>query len=86
MEPKAKDHVQDMADVLYELGDFEVVKDLGEEIEDLEKSAGESPVIKFVNFILSNAQHERASYVHIEPKEKYTKVRYRIDGVLFDWR
>jgi len=67
-----------------EMDDIELVQDSGDDIEDLEKSAGESPVIKFVNYILSNALHEGASDIHIEPKEKQTKIRYRIDGVLFD--
>lgn len=67
-----------------DMDDVELVQDNEEEVEDLEKSAGESPVIKFVNYLLSNALHEGASDIHIEPKEKYTKIRYRIDGVLFD--
>jgi len=67
-----------------DMDDVELVQDNQEEVEDLEKSAGESPVIKFVNYLLSNALHENASDIHIEPKEKYTKIRYRIDGVLFD--
>ena len=46
--------------------------------------AGQSPVIKFVNYLISNAVHEGASDIHIEPKEKQTKIRYRIDGVLFE--
>ncbi|RKY11816.1 MAG: type II/IV secretion system protein [Planctomycetota bacterium] len=71
-------------DIMVELDDIELVQDNEEDIEDLEKSAGESPVIKFVNFLLSNALHEGASDIHIEPKEKFTKIRYRIDGILFD--
>ena len=71
-------------DLMTEMEDIELVQDDEEEVEDLEKSAGESPVIKFVNFLLSNALHEGASDIHIEPKEKYTKIRYRIDGVLFE--
>ena len=71
-------------DLMIEMDDIELVQDDEEDVEDLEKSAGESPVIKFVNFLLSNALHEGASDIHIEPKEKYTKIRYRIDGVLFD--
>jgi len=67
-----------------DMDEVELIQDTEEEIEDLEKSAGESPVIKFVNYVLSNALHEGASDIHIEPKEKYTKIRYRIDGVLFD--
>ncbi|MHC4290826.1 MAG: GspE/PulE family protein [Planctomycetota bacterium] len=71
-------------DLMIEMEDIELVQDDEEDVEDLEKSAGESPVIKFVNFLLSNALHEGASDIHIEPKEKYTKIRYRIDGILFD--
>jgi type IV pilus assembly protein PilB len=66
------------------MDDIELIQDDEEDIEDLEKSAGESPVIKFVNFLLSNALHEGASDIHIEPKEKYTKIRFRIDGILFE--
>lgn len=65
-------------------GDVELIHDAEVDIEDLEKSAGESPVIKFVNYVLSNALHEGASDIHIEPKGNFTKLRYRIDGVLFD--
>jgi type IV pilus assembly protein PilB len=46
--------------------------------------AGQSPVIKFVNYLISNAVNEGASDIHIEPKDKFTKIRYRIDGVLFE--
>jgi type IV pilus assembly protein PilB len=69
-----------------DLDEVEVVQDIEEDIGDLEKSAGESPVIKYVNFLLTNALREGASDIHIEPKEKYTKIRYRIDGMLFDTR
>jgi len=72
-------------EIMGDMGDIEVVQDIDEgSAEDLEKSAGESPVIKFVNYLLTNALREGASDIHIEPKEKYTKIRYRIDGVLFD--
>jgi type IV pilus assembly protein PilB len=72
-------------EIMGDMGEIEVVQDIDEgSAEDLEKSAGESPVIKFVNFLLTNALREGASDIHIEPKEKYTKIRYRIDGVLFD--
>jgi type IV pilus assembly protein PilB len=73
-------------EIMSDMDDIELVHETEEDIEDLEKSAGESPVIKFVNYILSNALHEGASDIHIEPKEKYTKIRYRIDGVLFETR
>ena len=73
-------------EIMSDMDEIELVHETEEDIEDLERSAGESPVIKFVNYILSNALHEGASDIHIEPKEKYTKIRYRIDGVLFETR
>jgi type IV pilus assembly protein PilB len=51
---------------------------------DLEKASGEAPVIKLCNVILLNAIKKRASDIHIEPYEKYFRVRYRIDGVLYE--
>jgi len=74
----------DVDEIMHDMGDIEVVECQEEDLEDLEQSAGRSPVIKFVNYLLSNAVHEGASDIHIEPKEKYTKIRLRIDGVLFD--
>ncbi len=54
-----------------------------EEIEDLLDVSDEAPVIKLVNLILFQAVKERASDIHIEPYQKELKVRYRIDGVLY---
>jgi type IV pilus assembly protein PilB len=51
---------------------------------DLEKASGEAPVIKLCNVILLNAIKKRASDIHIEPYEKMFRVRYRIDGVLYE--
>jgi type IV pilus assembly protein PilB len=71
-------------DAISDMSDVEVIKEKQDDLEDLEKMAGQSPVIKFVNYLISNAIREGASDIHIEAKEKFTKVRYRIDGVLFD--
>ena len=71
-------------EILSDMTDVEVVQDEEDESEDLEKMAGESPVIKFVNYLISNAIREGASDIHIEPKSKQTLVRYRIDGALFE--
>jgi type IV pilus assembly protein PilB len=73
-------------DIINDMSDVEIVQDEEEESEDLEKMAGQSPVIKFVNYLISNAIREGASDIHIEPKEKFMKTRYRIDGVLFDMK
>ena len=71
-------------DIISDLTEVEVVQDTDESNDDLEQMAGQSPVIKFVNYLISNAVREGASDIHIEPKEKQTKIRYRIDGVLFE--
>ncbi len=71
-------------DIISDMAEVEVVQDTEEGGEDLEKMAGQSPIIKFVNYLISNAVREGASDIHIEPKEKQTKIRYRIDGVLFE--
>jgi len=71
-------------DFLAEISEVEVVPKAEEQAEDLEKMAGESPVIKFVNYLISHAIRQGASDIHIEPKGKETKIRYRIDGVLFE--
>ncbi len=51
---------------------------------DLAASAGESPVIKLVNFIIYSAVNESASDIHIEPDEGKVRVRYRVDGSLYE--
>lgn len=71
-------------EIINDMTEVEVVQDTQDDGEDLEKMAGQSPVIKFVNFLISNAIREGASDIHIEPKEKITKIRYRIDGILFE--
>jgi len=73
-------------DIISDMTDVELVQDEQDETEDLEKMAGQSPVIKFVNYTISNAINEGASDIHIEPKDKFTKIRYRIDGVLFEMK
>lgn len=52
--------------------------------EDLEELAHEASVVKFVNQILLEAFQERATDIHIEPFEEQLRIRYRIDGILYD--
>ena len=76
----------DIDDIINDMTDVEVVHDQQEESDDLEKMAGQSPIIKFVNYLISNAVRDGASDIHIEPKEKFMRTRYRIDGVLFEMK
>ncbi len=64
--------------------DVELIDTTEEDIADLEKAAGDSPIIKFVNYIMVKAISEGASDLHIEPQEKKMRVRCRIDGILFE--
>jgi len=74
----------DVNDIISDMDDVEILQDEDTDSDDLEQMAAESPVIKFVNYLISNALHEGASDIHIEPKEKHSRIRYRIDGVLFE--
>ena len=74
----------DLDEIISDMTDVEIVHDQEEISEDLEKMAGQSPVIKFVNYLISNAVREGASDIHIEPKETSMRTRNRIDGVLFE--
>ncbi len=50
----------------------------------LDDAANEPPIIKLVNLLFSIAAKDRASDIHIQPLEKDLRVRYRIDGLLYD--
>ena len=63
--------------------DVSVVEEKADDAEDLEKAGSESPVIRFVNYLIADAIKQGASDIHIEPKERALHVRYRIDGILF---
>jgi general secretion pathway protein E len=56
----------------------------GEDLSSLRDMAFDAPVVRLVNLLIENAIKANASDVHIEPFEDTLRVRYRIDGVLFD--
>lgn len=68
--------------------EFEIVDESYEEEEEqtdiskLEASGKAAPVIKLVNFLITDAVKKGASDIHIEPYERLFRVRFRIDGVL----
>ncbi|MCK5511193.1 MAG: type IV-A pilus assembly ATPase PilB [Thermodesulfovibrionia bacterium] len=65
---------------------LDLIQDEGEEVDisELKQAVEEAPVVKLVNIILSEAITKGASDIHLEPYEKSFRVRYRIDGVLYD--
>jgi len=70
----------------FDEGDISVEHDEGgiTDLSDLEKSAADAPVVKLVNLILLDAIKKGASDIHVEPYEKDFRVRYRVDGVLYE--
>ncbi len=73
----AEQLVQDMEEDSTVISDIEVTADLLEDTSD-------APIIKLVNHILSQSIKARASDIHIEPYQDSFKVRYRVDGILYD--
>ncbi|MCP4003676.1 MAG: type IV-A pilus assembly ATPase PilB [bacterium] len=84
---KYYDNGESMDEVMagFDDGDFEVVSDDDSvDVEELERATEDAPVVKLVNLVLTDAVKKVASDIHIEPYEKDFRVRYRIDGVLYE--
>jgi type IV pilus assembly protein PilB len=65
--------------------DVEVLEELEEiSAETLAKQGEEAPIIKLVNVLLMSAIQKGASDIHVEPYEKELRVRYRMDGLLYN--
>src|SRR5437763_4436460 len=81
---------ESVSDILKELGaDADIAKEvaeatLGDGPADLEDLANEAPIITFVNLVLFQAVQDRASDIHFEPFEDEFKIRYRVDGALYE--
>ena len=90
MQPAAPESALDFAakaldEMPTDVGEVEVMDDLEEiSAEALARQGEEAPVIKLVNVILMSAISKGASDIHIEPYEKEYRVRFRIDGILYN--
>jgi type IV pilus assembly protein PilB len=81
------DRHTDYDEVLSQLGNetVEVVHDDDQiDLKELERATEEAPVVRLVNALLTDAIRKRASDIHVEPYEKMLRVRFRIDGVLYE--
>ncbi len=63
---------------------LDMSKAKGGDIVDLEQVANQAPVVRFVNLVLYQAVQDRASDIHFEPFEDAFKIRYRVDGALYE--
>jgi type IV pilus assembly protein PilB len=79
-----------VADIIKELGqDNEIARVAAEAAasgatDDLTNLANETPIIRFVSLVLFQAIQDRASDIHFEPFEDEFKIRYRVDGALYE--
>src|SRR5256714_1478483 len=81
MASKGLEEMQALADS----GDVEVLEELQEiSAEALAKEGEAAPVVRLVNVVLMSAIQKGASDIHIEPYEKELRIRYRIDGILYN--
>ncbi|MGC2694258.1 MAG: type IV-A pilus assembly ATPase PilB [Candidatus Angelobacter sp.] len=77
------DNVDELLASMGEEADVELQAEHEElDLNELEKSADEAPIVKLVNIVMTDAVKRGASDIHIEPYEKEYRVRFRIDGVL----
>jgi type IV pilus assembly protein PilB len=54
------------------------------DLEDRQAMASAAPVVKLLNYILYQAVRDKASDIHLEPFERDFKIRYRVDGMLYE--
>ena len=85
---QSAEELQNVVDSLAEFKDegLDFIQESDDDVDlsELQNAMDEAPVVKLVNLILSEAIMRGASDIHLEPYEKSFRVRYRIDGVLYD--
>ncbi|HEY8241644.1 MAG TPA: GspE/PulE family protein, partial [Kiritimatiellia bacterium] len=85
-----REPTQGLEDILKDVEENEDDIEVGSEkkddvsLDEMMESAEDAPVIRIVNSILIEALRKRASDIHIEPMEKMIRLRYRIDGELYE--
>jgi type IV pilus assembly protein PilB len=78
---------ESFAEILKELGDEKLAQEVieaGDDAAAAEALANEIPIVKFVNLVLQQAVLDRASDIHFEPFESEFRIRYRVDGALYE--
>src|SRR5258708_17059814 len=79
-----------VSDILKELGaDTDIAREVSEIGEDSDAAlvaglANEAPIVRFVNLVIFQAVQDRASDIHFEPFETEFRIRYRVDGALYE--
>ncbi|MGE3262809.1 MAG: type II secretion system ATPase GspE [Bacteriovoracia bacterium] len=86
--------LQDAINRVYERNTSNMIQDINKEDEEdydlegpidiLDATEDEAPVIRFVNSVIFRAVKEKASDIHVEPYDKETVIRFRVDGIMHD--
>ncbi|MGA3283002.1 MAG: ATPase, T2SS/T4P/T4SS family [Verrucomicrobiota bacterium] len=85
-----QDESESFSEILKELGaDAEIAREVSEagasgDEKLMTSLANEAPIVKFVNLVLQQAIQDRASDIHFEPFETDFRIRYRVDGALYE--
>jgi type IV pilus assembly protein PilB len=82
---------ENFAEILKEIGQRKGGKDMAREVDEASTNeklmadlANDVPIVKFVNLVLQQAVADRASDIHFEPFETEFRIRYRVDGALYE--
>ena len=85
---KFYDSSSSLADIMGSMDageNMELLEDIEEvDVRELQQASEDAPVVKLVNLILNEAIKRGASDIHLEPYERTLRVRFRIDGVLYE--
>ncbi len=83
---EAEAGILNLDEILSEMDDIQIESGEVEErtIEESVREAADAPVVKLVNMLILDAIKKKASDIHVEPYEKSFRIRFRIDGVLYD--
>ena len=75
----AKDYFEEISEATTD----DLISEISETADLLDETS-DAPIIKLVNLLVSGAIKDRASDIHVEPYSNNLKIRYRIDGILYD--
>ena len=83
-----QEEAEDFSQILKELGsDADLAREVsaaGDDAKQEENLANQAPIVKFVSLVLQQAIQDRASDIHFEPFETEFRIRYRVDGALYE--
>jgi type IV pilus assembly protein PilB len=83
-----QDENENFSEILKELGsDADIAREVSEAADNeklMADLANEVPIVKFVNLVVQQAVQDRASDIHFEPFETEFRIRYRVDGALYE--